>query len=236
MVIKKIFEGKFDDEVHCDFLKFGRGEYKDKYLLEGKRQSKDWAIKAGPEFSNFLIRRGLEKVGGPTNVKGVIISTKNLKEEISFEVKKVSNFQGVRKIVIETTVNPKEIFDLMDKYPKVFFALSFEGSDFSLKIKPKAPKSGKPSSGKEDEDGPSVDFCSLKTTDKKLVDEIFFGIEDFKEVKVAHDIKIEDIVYPTEVGKLSPAEVRELAKKKGVLTRRVLIDGKKVSSEAKFVA
>ncbi len=236
MVIKKIFEGRFDEEVHSDFLKFGRGDYRDKYLLEGKKQSKDWAIKAGAEFSNFFVRRCLEKVNGPTNVKGVIVSTKNLADEISFEVKKVSNFQGVRKIVIETTVTPKEIIDLMNKYPKVFFALSFEGSDFSLKIKPKAPKSGKPSAGKDDEDGPSVDFCSLKTTDKKLVDEVFFDCPDFKEIKVAHDIKVEDIVYPADLGKLSAVEIRELSKKKGVLTRRVLIDGKKTSSEAKFVA
>ena len=37
MVVKKIFDGVSDDEVHSDFLKFGRGEYKNKYLLEGKR-------------------------------------------------------------------------------------------------------------------------------------------------------------------------------------------------------
>ena len=38
MTIKKIFEGVFDEGVHSDFLKFGRGEYKNKFLLEGKRQ------------------------------------------------------------------------------------------------------------------------------------------------------------------------------------------------------
>ena len=121
MIIRKIFDGKFDDEIHVSFLKFGRGEYKDKYLLEGKKQSKDFAIKGGSEFANFFVRRGMEKLGGSINVKGVIVSTKNLVEEIPFEVKKVSNFQGVRKMVIETTVNSKDVIDLMNKYPKVFF-------------------------------------------------------------------------------------------------------------------
>ena len=62
MIIKKIFDGVFDAEVHANFLKFGRGEYKDKYLLDGKRQAKKWAVKAGAEYANFLVRRCLEKV------------------------------------------------------------------------------------------------------------------------------------------------------------------------------
>jgi len=43
--------------VHLAFLRFGRGQYKNKYLLEGKRQAKKWAIKTGFEYSNFLIRK-----------------------------------------------------------------------------------------------------------------------------------------------------------------------------------
>ena len=47
MVVKKVFDGVFDDEVNAAFLKFGRGEYRNKYLLDGKRQAKKWAVKAG---------------------------------------------------------------------------------------------------------------------------------------------------------------------------------------------
>ena len=32
MVIKKIFDGNFDEEVHNDFLKFSRGEFKDRFF------------------------------------------------------------------------------------------------------------------------------------------------------------------------------------------------------------
>ena len=62
MVVKKIFDGVFDEEVHLSFLKFGRGEYKNKFLLEGKKQKSKWAIKTGAEFANFLVRKCLEKV------------------------------------------------------------------------------------------------------------------------------------------------------------------------------
>ena len=233
MVMKKIFDGVFDEEVHANFLKFGRGEYKNKYLLAGKKQAKNWAIKASAEYANFIVRLCLEKISGTVAVKGVIVSTLDLKDEISFDIKKVSNFQGVRKNIIDTEVEPTDILNLMDKYPKVFFALSFKGDNFVLKIKPKAPKAPKP--GKDGE-GPVADFCSLKTGDNAVVDELFFGVGDFKEVSVSHTISVTDIVYPANMNDLKPVEVRELSKKKGVAKRTVNADGITKTSEAKFLA
>jgi hypothetical protein len=75
MVIRKIFEGVSDDEVHNDFLKYSRGNFKDKYLLEGKKQSDKWSIKAGAEFANYLVKKCLEKVSGNISAKGIIVST-----------------------------------------------------------------------------------------------------------------------------------------------------------------
>ena len=235
MVMKKIFEGVFDDEVHVDFLKFGRGEYKNKYLLEGKRQVKKWAIKAGAEYANLLVRKCLEKVSVAVAVKGVIVSTQRLEgEKGRFEFVKVSNFQGVRKHIIDTEIEPEQIFKMMDKYPKAFFALTFKGEGFVLKIKPKAPASGKP--GKNKEDGPVVDFCSLKTEDREIVDYLFFGIGDFQEVRVSHKIEVTDIVYPENMEELKPEEVRAQAKRKGKVIRTAIVDGKEQVSEANFVA
>ena len=232
--MKKIFEGNFDDEVHANFLKFGRGEYKGKYLLDGKRQAKKWAVKTGAEYANILVRKCLEKVGGAVAVKGVVVSTLDLRDEFKFEIAKVSNFQGVRKHAIDTEVEPEQIFEIMDKYPKAFFALTFKGDGFVLKIKPKAPASGKP--GKDKEVGPVADFCSLKTEDKDLVNYLFFGIDNFAEVRVSHQINVTDIVYPDNLDELKPTEVRELAKRKGVVIRTAIVDGKEQISEANFVA
>ena len=233
MVMKKIFEGNFDEEVHANFLKFGRGEYNYKYLLEGKRQAKKWAIKAGSEYANLLVRKCLEEVGGSVAIKGVIVSTQRLEgEKNRIDFVKVSNFQGVRKHAIDCEVEPEQIFRMMDEHPKAFFALTFKGKGFVLKIKPKAPASGK--KGKDDE-GPVADFCSLKTDDKGIVDYLFFGIGDFKEVKIKHQINVTDIVYPTNMDDLKPAEVRELAKRKGIVIRTAIVDGNEQISEAEFV-
>jgi len=234
MVMKKIFDGVFDDEVHANFLKFGRGEYKDKYLLEGKRQAKKWAIKAGAEYTNLLVRKCLEKAGGPVEAKGVIVSTLDLRDESPIEFSKVSNFQGVRKHVVEGEIEPSQVFGLMDKYPKAFFALTFKGEGFVLKIKPKAPTSGKP--GKNKEEGPVADFCSLKTEDQGIIDYLFFNVGDFSEVKIKHQIDVTDIIYPANMGELKPAEVRELAKRKGKVIRTATVDGVEHVSEANFVA
>jgi hypothetical protein len=234
MIIKNIFDGNFDDEVHVNFLKFGRGVYRDKFLLEGKKQAKNYAVKTGAEYANYLVRKHLEKFDGPVKATGVIVSTLDLRDEINFELKKVSNFQGVRKHVVATEIEPQEIFDLMDKYPKAFFALSFKGDNFLLKIKPKAPTSGKP--GKEKGSGPVADFCTLKTNDKEILDELFFGIGDFTLIKVRHDIEVSDIVYPTNMNELKPAEIRELAKRKGVLKRKVIVGDIEKVSEAEFIA
>ncbi len=231
--IKKIFNDVFDDEVHGAFLKFGRGGYKNKYLLEGKKQSKNWSIKAGAEYVNFLVRRCLEKVDGRVVVSGIIVSTLDLKNEIGLDVVKVGNFQGIRKNVIDTEVEALKILELMNKFPRVFFALSFSGKDFILKIKAKAPKSGKPGNG---DDKPVVDFCSLKTGDKSLVDDLFFGVGDFNEISVNHTINIVDIIYPENIDELKPEEVRELSKRKGCVVRNVNADGKTQTSRAEFVA
>lgn len=234
-VMKKIFDGIFDDDVHVAFMKFGRGEYKNKYLLEGKKQASKWAVKSGAEFGNFFVRRCLEKISGVVEMTGVIVSTLDLRDEIDFEIKKASNFQGVRKFAIDTEVESSKIIELMDKYPKAFFALTFKGDNFVLKIKPKGPASGKP--GKEDGDGPKVDFCSLKTKDKNLINDLFFGVESgWKEIVVSHLISVTDIVYPENIDELKPVEIRELAKRKGKITRTTVVDGVEKVSEASFTA
>ena len=233
MIIKNIFDGDFDDELHVAFLKFGRGVYKNKYLINGKRQAKNWAVKTGAEYANFLVRKCLDGIES-VSVKGVIVSTLDLRDEISFDLKKVSNFQGVRKHVVDSEVSSEEIFALMDKYPKAFFALSFKGDGFVLKIKPKAPTSGKP--GKEKEGGPVPDFCTLKTNDEKIIRELFFDVDKFEKVSVSHEIDVTDIVYPDNMESLKPAEIREMAKRKGVLKRVVDVDGDVRESSAEFVA
>ncbi|MAG39916.1 hypothetical protein CMI41_03040 [Candidatus Pacearchaeota archaeon] len=234
MVMKKIFEGISDEEIHNDFMKFSRGEFKNKYLVEAKKQASKTAIKTSAEFTNSIEKVCLKNLKGPTQLRGVIVSTMDLSEELGLPIIKKSNFQGVRKLQIDTEVEPQKILDLMEKYPKVFFALSFKTDEIELKVKPKAPKSGKP--GKNNEEGPKVDFCTLKTNNSEIINEILFDVSDFKELKINHTINITDIVYPDNMEELSPKEVRKQAKRKGVVVRNAVVDGANKVSEKEFVA
>jgi hypothetical protein len=233
MVMKKIFSGVCDEEVHSAFLKFGKGEYSGKYLIEAKKQKDKYHIKTSAEFANFLVKKCLEGQG-KVAISGIIVTTINIgnDDELGFEVKKRGNFQGIKKLQIETEVEAEKILKLMEKYPRVFFALSFKTNSCELKIKPKAPKSGKP--GKDSEEV-KVDFCSLKTTDVSLVKELLFDIENFNDLRVEHVLKIRDIIYPKDPS-LNPAEVREKSKRKGVIVRKVVVDGREKISEANFEA
>ena len=158
-----------------------------------------------------------------------------MSDEIPFEISKISQFQGVKKYVINTEVNPKEVLVLMDKYPKVFFALTFSEGDLNVKIKAKPPKSGKPSN-KDDEDK-KIDFCTVKTTDKSLLESLFWDVGlDWNSIVISHELIIDEIVYPKDMATMKPAEVREHSKRKGKIIRHIKIDGKEKTSERNFIA
>lgn len=233
-VIRKIFEGKADDNVHSDFLKFGRGEFKDKYLISGKKQKDLWSIKTGPEFANYFVRKGLEKAKGKKiDVKGIMVSTFDLKNEAKFNIEKVKKFMGIQQAVINTQVMPEEILSFMEKFPRVFYALSFKLPDYELKIKEKAPKSGKPGN-KGDGEELKIDFCSLKTLDREVIKDLLFDCPEFKEIVIRHTLQINDIVYPKD--EKDPQKVREMSKRKGILVRNIEIDGRKEVKKADFFA
>jgi len=232
MIIKEIFSGKYES-VHDEFLKFSRGEFKDKYLIECKKQAGRWAVKTSSEYANFLVRRGLEIAEGKIYIKGAIISTINIEAEF---IERIKQFMGVKQAVIDGEIESGKLLELIEKYPRAFFALSFSLPDYELKIKARAPKSAKPSASGEKM--AKADFCTLKTSNREILREILFdiNIDSFKEIKIRHTIKINEIIYPKDIKNMKPGDVRENSKRKGVIIREIDIDGVKRAKEAEFEA
>src|SRR4030042_6136754 len=142
--IKKVQEKNFDELVHLQFQKFSKGEFKNRAVIEAKNSGGNYTIKTSAEFANELVKYLAEKLGdSKTMVTGSIIGTNDLKGILDF--KKISQFQGVKNYSVEKEMSGKEILELINKFPRNFFALSFSvpEDETSLKIKPKAPKSGK---------------------------------------------------------------------------------------------
>jgi hypothetical protein len=232
--IKKIADKNFDESVHLQFQKFSKGEFRNRALIEAKNSNGNYTIKTSAEFANELVRDLAEKLGdNKVHVAGSIIGTNNLKEILEF--KKISQFQGVKNYSIEQEMSGKEIIELINRFPKNFFALSFSFGDDSLKIKPKAPKSGKP--GSKGEDAPKADFCVLKTKDRKLAESFIFENTDFKAAKIVHDFLINSIEIPPELKTSEDfALIREMSKRVGKILRKSEIDEKKSQKELEFSA
>lgn len=233
--IKKVQDKNFDESVHLQFQKFSKGEFKNRAIVHTKFSGGKYTINTSSEFANELVRDCAEKLGSKrTKVEGAIVSTLDLKKDLEF--KEIKQFQGVKRYMIENEMSGPEIIALLDKFPKAFFALSFDaGDDTVLKIKPKAPKSGKP--GTKGEDAPKPDFCKLITHDKKLAESFIFENPEFKNATIAHDFIIDKIEVPEELKKSEDfALIREKSKRVGRILRKAVIDEKRIEKELELRA
>ncbi len=231
-VLHSIFLEKQHPNAHHEFIKFGKGEFKNRYLVEAKRQKEGWTIKTGPEYVNSIVRVCLEKISKPILVKGVIVSTVNLKEQLKIPISGIKQFMGIKQLIVDTELQPKELMDAIDATPRAFFALSFKTDDFELKVKPKAPKSAKPAATGDKE--PKAEFCSLKTKDPAIAQEILFDLPEGKLVTIKHLVNIKDIIIPKGVN--DPVQMREQSIRNGAIKRIAKVDGKEIVSEADFSA
>jgi len=235
--IKKIFEGNVDGDelVHQQFTKFSKGEFPDRAMIRAKNTKGKYTITTTSEYAKDLIMSLGEKLGvEKTMVSGAIISALDLD---GFEYNERKMAMGVRKYMIynkEMTGN--EIISLCNKIEKAFFALSFKvDDDTSLEIKPKSPKSAKGSgSSKNPDKKAKIDFCKLKTVDVGLVKTLIFDndIREFKKIEIHHDIIVEDIIMPE--GEKDFAKIREMAKRKGKIVRKINVDGVEKVKEMMF--
>ena len=237
--IKKIFEDNIDEEVHDEFIKYGKGEFNGRYEVRAKTQKggEQFKIWAGHEFSNHLVKKCLEKADQKVKIKGIIISTFDLEDEIDFEVKDTKKYMGMIKYVIDAEADKQNLLDLMENHPRIFYGISFESGGNKLKVKKKSPRSAKPGSKKKDKKDKKVNFCSIKTKDREMAKDLLFDIDlNFDEANISHDIIIDKIHYPKNMDDLKPKEIRENAKREGKIVRHIDIDGKESKKETNFVA
>lgn len=235
--ITKIFEDKAtnDELTHLQFQKFSRGEFKGRAVVIAKNSGGKYVISTSAEYGNEFVRFLAEKLGeNKTNVSGVIVSTRDLTGELDFVNKK--QFMSVKQYMIDKELSGKDIIALCDKLPTAFFGLSFSVGHTDLKIKPKAPKSGKPST--KGEETSKADFCKIKTTDIELVHSLIFDAEahHFKHIEITHEFIIQEIIIGDELKKEKNfALIREKAQRKGKIVRKLKVDGKDIVKEKEFV-
>ncbi len=233
MFIKKIFEGNVDNLVHLQFQKFSKGNFKNKAMIKASHSKDKYSIATTAEYANELVRMLSEKImNNKIHVSGAVITTMDLTGKLDFKDKK--QFMGVKQYIMDSDMSGTEILDLCNKLPLAFMALSFKFGNYELKIKAKAPKSAKPST--KGEAAPKIDFCKFITTDKSLVSNILFDInlDSFKKVEITHEFVITDLILPK--NETDFAKIREMAKRKGKIIRKINLDGKEIVKEKEFEA
>ncbi len=221
--IKNVVEGEIDDKTHSQFVKFGKGEYKNRAVLNCRKGS-SIRLNSGSEYANDFVDLVSENVN--VIFSGIILSKESIKEFLNVgELKKSEIYsyevEGISSEVVKK-ISEKAYFMLLDA----------EGEGISLKIKKKLPKPGKSKKSKIDDK-----FCVLEAELKfwsMIKDAFLWDLPDFKKAVVSHDYIIDELIVPENEKDFK--KTRVLAKRKGKLIRNIEVDGQKKSVERNFVA
>lgn len=215
--IKKIWQGN-GECVHNYFIRFGKGKFDGRAVLFLQKASNvklrgsfEWAT----DFANLVA----ELV--PANFSGVLLSKQNIPELGSGKPK-----SGIFQYDI--LADSQKILGLKDK--AYCMMLDAEGPGISLKMKKKLPKPGKSGEAKVDDK-----FCVLEADIKywQMIKEAFM-LPECRKARISHTYIIEEIILPQ--GETDFAKMRELAKRKGKILRKMEIDGNISSEEKSFEA
>ena len=215
--IKDLCEGKKDEYIHRQFVRFGKGNY-ERFLIKLKK-GKNLSVKTSFDISNDLFKLIVYNCKADLDVSGKIISNYSLEGEIDAEefTKRGKLFTAT----IKGTYSPKVLQGWFEKFQMSYILLSLKNKDFKLKCKAALPKPG--GSLKDN-------FCSA-TLPPELVSDFNFDFGgDFKDASIVHKLEINEIIIPKEC-KDDFANARDKAIRKGKLIRVIDLDGKQVEKE-----
>jgi len=227
--IKKIFEGKTDNLVHKQFKRFGKGTYENRAVVEIKKSKNSVKIKTSFEFAEDFARFLANTIKEKTKVSGGIITKKDIRGELDFEVQ-MKQFAGVKTFLLDNEIGKDSLNNIFSKFSDALFLLSFSTDYGILKVKVKNPKAAKPGKDKE----VKADFCTFITNDINFVREFAFDVnENFSELKLNHTFIINELIV-NDKDRDNPAMARENAARKGKIKRIMDIDGKITEKEINF--
>jgi hypothetical protein len=215
--IKDLCEGKKDEYIHKQFVRFGKGNY-ERFLIKLKK-GKKLSVKTSFDISNDLFKLIVDNCKEDLEVSGKIISNYSLEGEI--EAEEFTKRGKLFTAVIKGTFSPKVLQGWFEKFQLSYILLSLKGKDFKLKCKAALPKPG----GKLKDN-----FCSASIP-LEFVKEFDFDFgEDFKNAIIVHKLEINDIVIPDEF-KEDFVNARDKAIRKGKFIRAIELDEKQIVKE-----
>lgn len=210
--MQRIFSDAIDDEVHQYFVRYGKGQYARRFILNVTK-GKSIKLRGSFEWANDFTRFVREL--GEFSYSGVILSKEQLPGKDGKKKKGVFAYEV-------TDANPAE-YD-----GAYWYLLNTKVEGVTLKIKKSLPKPGK------DEEKIDDKFCALDLDPKhwdKVKESFLWDVSDGKKVQIEHDLLIDSIDMPKGVD--DPAEIRRLSKRVGMIRRRINVDGAEMIEEKK---
>ncbi|MFH1425589.1 MAG: hypothetical protein ABIG28_02570 [archaeon] len=211
--VKKIFDREIDEEVRQQFFRFGKGNYGRRFLISFNKGNKI-KIRGSFEWANDFVE--FVKENKDVKFSGNVLSRDKIE---GFEGKKKA-----RSFVYEIVESSLEKFG--DAY---CYLLNVNDGDIVLKTKKKLPKPGKNEEKIDDK------FCALDLDLKywdKVKEVFFWDVPECKKALIEHKLEIKEIIIPS--GVENPVEMRKQAKRKGVIKRKIIFDGKEEIKDIEF--
>lgn len=226
MFIKKIFENKIDNSVHKQFVRFGKGTYNLRAIINITKHSDKIKISSTFELANDFVEF-ISSIATKFSVSGIVLSKEPI-QGIQLDWRKK---EGLLTCDIEKELSALELKELASKSYAALLDCNAPG--ILLKIKKKLPKPSKSGESKTDDK-----FCVLELDKKFWIQfhkEFLFDLSfEFKKARIEHTYIIKDIILPKDEKDFE--KMRLMAKRKGKLLRKIIIDGKEIINEKEFEA
>ena len=224
MFIKKIFENKVDESVHQQFVRFSKGTFENRAIIRVKK-SANISVSTSFDLANDLVAF-VSELAPKFKVQGIVLSKQPLE---GLEGRKKT---GLFEYTIDKELSGNELKKLSECYASLLDCSS-QGIELNMKKKLPRPKPSSSGASKVNEK-----FCVLVLDNRywsRVYDEFLWDMPpEFKKARIAHVYAINDIILPP--GEKDFEKIRLNSKRKGLLTRKAVVDGKEIAKEKEFAA
>ena len=230
-----LISGQPDDRVHSVMVRYGRGLYEGP-AANASVSGKKIKVSGSYLYVPILAKLLADQCEHDLSVQGMIISKTELTEEIEdhgleiLEVKKRGGF----KYKVAGNLLPSEFKALYEDLWEAAVLTKAKAKGVAFSPAAKIPKPNKFS---------DASFCKLtmpssEETQLATFKAIVPGIEAsrFDDISVTHKLQIDEVIVPQGLSGKSASVLRLLAKRKGTLSRNLVIDGKSTEADFKFLA
>jgi hypothetical protein len=220
--IKKIFNDKIDDSVHSQFTRFSRGVFDGKAILNISRNGKI-KISSSYELADDLINF-MASLTKHLEVSGIILARENI------EGLQGGKKRGLMSYQIDKEISSEQLDEISKKAYFMLVDCSAPGIDF--KTKKTIPRPSTKSADKVNDK-----FCTAQIDLKfwpAVKEEFLFNLPEGKKYRIINKYEINEIIMPQNEKDFE--KLRLLAKRKGKIIRKVIVDDKEIIQEKGFTA